>query len=162
MLCLISFASLPSVAQENLDTADRKNGRDSSETNIARPDSSATTVDIPYYQVEDAPLKQTVAATDTNAFSPDPVKAVWYSALCPGLGQIYNRSYWKLPILIGGYLGLIYATNWNARYFNDYSRPIAMRWIMTPIPTVSSIFSPIIDVTIPSGSRPTWLGCKVL
>ena len=31
MLCLISFASLPSVAQENLDTADRKNGRDSSD-----------------------------------------------------------------------------------------------------------------------------------
>ena len=106
---------MPSVAQENLDTADRKNGRDSSETNIARPDSSATTVDIPYYRVEDAPLKQTVAATDTNAFSPDPVKAVWYSALCPGLGQIYNRSYWKLPILIGGYLGLIYATNCVSR-----------------------------------------------
>ena len=119
-LCLISFISLPSVAQENLDTTDR-NGRDNSETNITQPDSSVKTVDVPYYRVEDAPLKQTVAAIDTNAFSPDPVKAVWYSALCPGLGQIYNRSYWKLPILIGGYLGLIYATNWNARYFNDYS-----------------------------------------
>lgn len=77
---------MPSVAQENLDTADRKNGRDSSETNIARPDSSATTVDIPYYRVEDAPLKQTVAATDTNAFSPDPVKSSLVFGPLPRIG----------------------------------------------------------------------------
>ena len=31
-------------------------------------------------------------------FNPDPTRAVWLSALCPGLGQVYNRRYWKLPI----------------------------------------------------------------
>ena len=75
---------------------------------------------IYYYRIEDVTPQQ-AALPDTTLFSPDPVKAVWYSALCPGLGQIYNRSYWKLPILVGGYLGLIYATNWNARYYSDYS-----------------------------------------
>lgn len=80
------------------------------DTLIARPDSSTAKVVQPagqsaetiyYYRIEDVTPQQ-AALPDTTLFSPDPVKAVWYSALCPGLGQIYNRSYWKLPILVGG------------------------------------------------------------
>lgn len=55
-------------------------------------------------------------------FKPDPTRAVWLSALCPGLGQIYNRRYWKLPIVVGGYVGLIYATSWNNRMLSDYTQ----------------------------------------
>ncbi len=55
-------------------------------------------------------------------FNPDPMRAVWMSALCPGLGQIYNRRYWKLPIVVGGYVGLIYATTWNNNMLSDYQR----------------------------------------
>lgn len=53
-------------------------------------------------------------------FNPSPERAVWLSALCPGLGQIYNRRYWKLPIVIGGFMGLGYATNWNNSQYQDY------------------------------------------
>ena len=53
-------------------------------------------------------------------FNPSPTRAVWLSALCPGLGQIYNRRYWKLPIVIGGFMGLGYATNWNNNQYQDY------------------------------------------
>lgn len=53
-------------------------------------------------------------------FNPSPTRAVWLSALCPGLGQIYNRRYWKLPIVIGGFMGLGYATNWNNNQYRDY------------------------------------------
>lgn len=53
-------------------------------------------------------------------FNPSPTRAVWLSALCPGLGQIYNRRYWKLPIVIGGFMGLGYATNWNNDMYQDY------------------------------------------
>lgn len=45
------------------------------------------------------------------AFNPNPTKAVWLSALFPGLGQVYNRRYWKLPIIVGGFMGLGYATS---------------------------------------------------
>ncbi len=55
-------------------------------------------------------------------FNPDPTRAVWMSALFPGLGQVYNRRYWKLPIIVGGYLGLAYATNWNNTMLSDYTR----------------------------------------
>lgn len=53
-------------------------------------------------------------------FSPSPRKAVIYSAILPGLGQIYNRKYWKLPILYGGFVGLTYAITWNNGYYQDY------------------------------------------
>lgn len=58
-------------------------------------------------------------------FSPDPTKAVWFAALFPGLGQVYNRRYWKLPIVIGGYLGLAYATSWNNGMLRDYTSAYA-------------------------------------
>ncbi|MGM9843473.1 MAG: DUF5683 domain-containing protein [Muribaculaceae bacterium] len=58
-------------------------------------------------------------------FVPDPTRAVWLSAIFPGLGQIYNRRYWKLPLIVGGYLGLGYATNWNNTMLKDYTRAFA-------------------------------------
>ena len=58
----------------------------------------------------------------TMRFNPNPMRAMWLSALCPGLGQIYNRRYWKLPIVIGAFVGLTYGTTWNNRMLNDYSK----------------------------------------
>ena len=69
-------------------------------------------------------------------FNPDPTRAVWMSALFPGLGQLYNRRYWKLPIVIGAYMGLGYATSWNNGMLNDYTR--AYRDIMDNDPGTNS------------------------
>ena len=77
------------------------------------------------------------------SFNPDPMRAVWLSALFPGLGQIYNRRYWKLPIVVGGYVGLFYATTWNSNMLADYQR--AYLDIMDSDPTTNSymdFFSP--------------------
>lgn len=59
---------------------------------------------------------------DKLKFNPNPTRAMWLSALCPGAGQIYNRRYWKLPIVIGAFVGLTYGTSWNNRMLNDYSK----------------------------------------
>ncbi len=56
-----------------------------------------------------------------NRYNPSPNKALWYAALFPGGGQIYNRKYWKLPIIYGGFLGLIYGYSFNNKYFTTYS-----------------------------------------
>jgi len=37
----------------------------------------------------------------------DPRKALFYSAVLPGAGQAYNKKYWKIPLVIGGFWGLI-------------------------------------------------------
>ena len=71
-----------------------------------------------------------------SSFNPDPMRAVWLSALFPGLGQIYNRRYWKLPIVVGVYVGLFYATTWNSNMLADYQR--AYLDIMDSDPTTNS------------------------
>ncbi|MDR1742236.1 MAG: DUF5683 domain-containing protein [Dysgonamonadaceae bacterium] len=55
-----------------------------------------------------------------KVFKPEPRKAVIYSMIFPGLGQIYNRKYWKLPILYGGFIGFTYAISWNNSHYRDY------------------------------------------
>ena len=59
---------------------------------------------------------------EQKIFIPDPNKSMWYALICPGLGQIYNRRYWKLPIVYGGFIGLTYGITWNAKYYKRYSR----------------------------------------
>lgn len=82
-------------------------------------------------------LPDTIANQEQiKTFMPNPTRAVWLSALCPGLGQIYNRRYWKLPIVIGAYMGLGYATSWNNRMLSDYT--VAYRDIMDTDPTTNS------------------------
>ena len=49
-----------------------------------------------------------------------PKKASIYAALFPGLGQVYNGKYWKLPIVYGGYAGLVYVLGWNNNQYNDF------------------------------------------
>ena len=39
----------------------------------------------------------------------------------PGGGQIYNKKYWKLPIVYGGFVGCVYALTWNGQMLRDYS-----------------------------------------
>lgn len=63
----------------------------------------------------------TVIPDTTKVWAPDPIKSLWYSALMPGAGQIYNRKYWKLPIIVGGFMGLAYGISFNSRYYTDYS-----------------------------------------
>lgn len=55
-------------------------------------------------------------------FIPDPKKSLWYAIAFPGGGQIYNRKYWKLPIVYGGFLGCYYALSWNNNMYRDYSQ----------------------------------------
>lgn len=59
-------------------------------------------------------------SVDNSEWIPDPRTAVWLSLLVPGGGQIYNRKYWKLPIVYGGYVGCIYALTWNQSTYMDY------------------------------------------
>ncbi len=73
----------------------------------------------------------TIAAADSVIipWKPDPQRAVWMALILPGYGQIYNQSYWKLPIVYGGFMGCIYAISWNNTMYNDYKQ--AYRDILT-------------------------------
>lgn len=57
---------------------------------------------------------------DRLFWKPNPMRAVWLGAVIPGAGQIYNRSYWKLPIVYGGFMGCIYAITWTNNQYIGY------------------------------------------
>lgn len=49
-----------------------------------------------------------------------PSKAAYYSAILPGLGQIYNKSYWKVPIVYASMGAGIYYYSWNNKKYHEY------------------------------------------
>jgi hypothetical protein len=61
------------------------------------------------------------ADTTRTVINPNaPEKAAFYSAVLPGLGQAYNKKYWKIPIV---YIGLgigIYSYTWNQGKYHNY------------------------------------------
>lgn len=49
-----------------------------------------------------------------------PSRAAFYSAVLPGLGQVYNKKYWKVPIVVGAITGgILFYDYYNDRY-NSY------------------------------------------
>lgn len=59
---------------------------------------------------------------DWSTWRPNPKRAMWLAIVLPGAGQIYNRKYWKLPIVYGGFVGCAYAMRWNNQMYSDYSQ----------------------------------------
>ncbi|HET6244379.1 MAG: hypothetical protein H0V01_05600 [Bacteroidetes bacterium] len=49
-----------------------------------------------------------------------PKRAALMSAVLPGFGQIYNKKYWKLPIIYGGLIGLGYGVNSTQQLYKEY------------------------------------------
>ena len=81
----------------------------------------------------EAPVDTTILAMKTDSlqrevpqpkkrFIPDSNRSVWLAMVFPGAGQIYNRKYWKLPIVYGGFVGCAYALSWNNKMYKDYSQ----------------------------------------
>ena len=67
-------------------------------------------------------LKREQRALTHANFKPDPNKSLWLALTFPGAGQIYNRKYWKLPIIYGGAMGVAYAVSYYGGHYNDYMR----------------------------------------
>ena len=86
---------------------------------IAVADSKALTADDTISVVQQ---KQPRQKRDWNTWKPNPQRALWLALVIPGAGQIYNRKYWKLPLIYGGFMGCIYALSWNNMMYKDYSQ----------------------------------------
>lgn len=128
-----SAASVPMDTVKTFDEMARElmeeeaQGRGADDT-ISDPDTIASSTPIDtarLRQLSDSLLAQPIAKAQQQvqkAFVPKPTKALWLSLVLPGAGQIYNRKYWKLPIIYGGFLGCAYALTWNQMMYRDYSQ----------------------------------------
>ena len=65
--------------------------------------------------------KKSRKRADEEYWMPDPKKAMWLSLLFPGAGQIYNRSYWKVPLIYGLGIGSFYVVSFQGRMYKEYS-----------------------------------------
>lgn len=60
-------------------------------------------------------------------FKGKPGKAFVYSLILPGAGQVYNRSYWKVPIIYTGLGLLVYSIQFNSRNYDRFDKAYRLR-----------------------------------
>ena len=95
---------------------------------VAIDDSLAADTVIPKVEAPEPSIVVNTASQEVKSlkemsrWQPDPKRALWLALVIPGGGQIYNRKYWKLPIVYGGFIGCLYAMNWNNTMYKDYSQ----------------------------------------
>lgn len=78
---------------------------------VLAQDTTAIVKDTVIIESEDTVLMKSYAARF------DPRKALLYAAILPGLGQVYNKKYWKLPLVYGGFVILgLNINSYNKRY----------------------------------------------
>lgn len=66
------------------------------------------------------PIYQDTTFIQAHAKRYNPTKASLYAAVLPGLGQVYNKKYWKLPLVYGGIGGLLYGLNFYQDLYKGY------------------------------------------
>lgn len=54
-------------------------------------------------------------------------RATTMAMICPGAGQIYNKSYWRVPIVLGGFATTIYCIDWNNRGYQRFKKAYRLR-----------------------------------
>lgn len=87
------------------------------------------------------------AASKLKTWKPNSTYALLWSIL-PGGGQIYNRKYWKVPLVWGALMGAFYAINWNQRLYSEYHA--AYRDIKSEDPSKNTAWLAF----APSGTKP--------
>lgn len=54
-------------------------------------------------------------------------RATTLAMICPGAGQIYNKSYWRAPIVLGGLAATIYCIDWNNRGYQRFKKAYRLK-----------------------------------
>ena len=118
VLLIISFIS--SRAQNQFSTSGINDSLPNSKSEAIAIDKALTQKD----SLQLAQLLSSESKTKRNwdTWRPNPKRALWLAIVLPGAGQVYNRKYWKLPLIYGGFVGCIYALQWNNTMFKDYSQ----------------------------------------
>lgn len=72
-------------------------------------------------------IEETPVLTEQRAYQPKPKKSALYSAIFPGIGQINNRQYWKVPVVYAGVGVAAYFLVENTRQYRRYRKAYVER-----------------------------------
>jgi hypothetical protein len=73
-------------------------------------------------QILETDSTKTKVISEENTIKHSPKKASIYSTILPGLGQAYNKKYWKIPIIYIGFGTLGYFIGWNNNFYKTYKQ----------------------------------------
>lgn len=121
-MCIALCLASPAAAQKEKASAD----------SVSLPHAVSDSVVVNRAVYEDSVVDGRIFMADTlknvrpkrnwATWRPNAKRAMWLAIVLPGAGQIYNRKYWKLPFVYGGFVGCAYAMRWNNQMFRDYSQ----------------------------------------
>ena len=75
----------------------------------------------------------------------NPRKALLYAAILPGLGQVYNKKYWKLPLVYGGFISIGYGFNFYQKAYKKYKGQLFYN--LNQAPNNESFINPVSNAT---------------
>ncbi|MGB0879437.1 MAG: DUF5683 domain-containing protein [Polaribacter sp.] len=78
-------------------------------------------------KVKDVTVKGKISIDDATYNPLSPSKAAFYSAIFPGMGQVYNKKYWKTPVVWGALGTSIYFYLDNNKEFKRFRRAFKLR-----------------------------------
>ena len=73
-------------------------------------------------EVKNTPVQDTIVTGKTarHKFKPETMRATMMAVSFPGLGQIYNRKIWKIPVVYAGFGALFYSAGVNSKNYKMY------------------------------------------
>jgi len=104
-------------------------------------------------------------------FHLDPVKATMLSAALPGFGQIYNRKYWKIPLVYAGFGAAGYAVVFNTKFYNKFTKayqdftdqvPETDSYVSMVIGIDREVYDPILNSDLYDASSASWIRDQLL
>ena len=103
LLLIVIVACIPALAQDSVRVAPPDTRIDPSDSVVIRKNGKVMTI-------------------ESYASRYDPRRAMLLGAVFPGAGQIYNKKYWKVPLVYGGFAGLGYGIWWNQGRYAIYRK----------------------------------------
>lgn len=110
VIILLLFIPSRGHAQASLDSVQKIDNNNSQSIKVSKEQSPAS-----------------IAATKDKSKQHNPKKAALYSALLPGAGQLYNKQYWKIPVVYVGVGVAVYFYTENQKNYRRYRKAYISR-----------------------------------
>lgn len=116
LVAFLTLVQFSATAQVQIDSTSQ--GENRPQVVVEDTVSAPGTSERPFVTADE--VDTTLIEDTSEEFSPR--KASLYSAILPGLGQAYNKKYWKIPLIYGGLIGLGVVVDFYADRYSYYRR----------------------------------------